>query len=907
MENSDFCHLHVHNEYSLLDGYGTAKQYVSRAVELGFESLGLTNHGNISGLIKFQDECDKQGINPVLGCEAYVVEDARIKEKGMKNKHITLLVKNEKGWKNLCKLLSKANIEGFYHRPRISSKDLLNNCKGLVVMSACVASFITESWGQKLLRRLSKRTNVFLEVMPHWIDEQAEVNRLCFQLSKKYSIPLVATNDCHYVHNDEAETQEVLMAINNKQLWSDEDRFKIGFDGLHLKSADQMFGAFRRQKRIYDLEWSIRDIKRSIFMSLRVASLCSKFRIVKKEIKLPHPDLEGFENYSTEKDIMRAICIEGLKSKAGAKKKINKRFAKYQNRMNEELDLIFKKKFERYFLLVWDVINYCKKNNIPVGPGRGSVGGSIVAYLMGITTIDPIEHDLLFSRFINEDRIDYPDIDIDFAGNKRHLVQLYLEKKYGAENIYFVSTFMRMKSKAVFNDVCRVFGVPNEDKLEFSKIIKEVDDDGPHLIDLALKTDSGKQFEKQYPKVIFHALKLENQIRGYGQHAAAIVVSPGDLESAGRGNLIKAKKGIAVCWEKEDAEKQGLMKLDVLGVKVMAIIDSALQMIEENHGKKIDLENLELNDKRIYRDMNKGNTEGGFQINTWAMTKLIDDMVVENFNHLCDASALVRPGPANSGMTAEYIKRKHTGKWKRKHKIYEEITRDTYGIVVYQEQVMAVIHKVAGLPYNIADKIRKIIGKKRDVKEFEQFKKMFIDGCLSQGYFSRREAEGFWAMLQEHASYSFNKSHSCAYSILGYWTLWLKHYYANEFICASLTYGSKEKMEAMVEEAYRLGLEIMTPKIGISNGRRWVVKGGKLYIPFLAIKNIGEASLLNIEKAYKARGTGMKGFYSRKANPDNIKKLKGTEGKVLSKIKAYDPKARPNPRDIEHLFDFRIK
>lgn len=891
MNNSDWCHIHVHNEYSQLDGYGTAEQYVKKAKKLGFKYLGLTNHSNIDGLIKFQKVCEQNEITPILGCEFYIVPKIT-KEK--RRGHIVIIAKSQKGFKNICNMLTFANTEGFYYRPRITYDLLLKNCHGTIITSACPSTFLKLDGGIDLFHQIHKKigNNLYLEVMPHDYTAQIETNRLVRRIARKTGCKTIITNDCHYVNRGDYKIQEILLAMQRKATWDDPKRWKFSIRGLHLKTFKEMRITCKEQGR-FEKEW--------FENTLEIAERCSRFRIEKREVKLPQ--VKGIKK-DHETKILKDICRQNFKEIFGSSIFKNE---VYKNRFKEELSLIKKKRFVRYFLIVWELIDWCRKNNILVGPGRGSVGGSLIAYLMRITTVDPIKHDLLFSRFINEDRIDYPDIDIDFEHNKRHLVKQHLEDMYGADNVAGVSSFSRMKAKAVVKNVSRIFKIPFDEVNRFSKLIENSDDNNG--IQEAIDSyEEGKEFNEKHPDIIKYAKKLEGQVYGYSQHAAALVVSKDNIGTSGRCNLLERDGVVLINWEKEDTEYVGFMKLDSLALKLLSALGETLKLIKQNHNEDIKLEKINLNDSAVLNEISEGHTVGLFQMGTWATTALVKEMGVDKFTHISDAVALVRPGPANSGITKEYIRRKHGTRWTKKHKVYEQITKDTFGLPIYQEQVMSVIKEVAGLPYSTADKIRKIIGKKRDKKEFQAYKKEFLKGSKKQGMFTVDEANAFWKELQEWAKYGFNKSHSVEYAVLAYWCAWLKKYYPTEFICGSLTYGVDHKKPELIEEAYRLGLTLVLPKVTISHPTKWSANNNKLYIPFLEVKGIGkkratEAAIHNPNKKK------VNSFYKRKmpANTALATKHKGKFGELLNSIDAYNPDENTAiTEQMKSLFKFRI-
>jgi DNA polymerase-3 subunit alpha len=883
-----FCQLHNHDQYSLLDGYGTAENYVSRALELGFTHLGLTNHANIDGLIKFQNACDKNGIVPIMGCEAYIVPDASRKEDKEKRGHVVLLIQNSQGFKNLCQMLTYANIQGFYKRPRIDYELLKKHTDGLVILTGCSSSFLINNDGLKLFHELCEITpNIYLEVMPHNMGLQTKINSICKGLSTKYKVKLVATNDCHYVLPTDYKVQEVLLAVQTKAKWSDSDRFKFSFTGLYLRSPDEMLSCFLQQKNL-----SRSEIRSSMANTMEIANLCSGFRIKKREVWLPTvPGYEGVDPGSFLWECVEKALLNWAKSEKWATERLNL----YFERLRIEWKIINEKKFSPYFMVVWELVNWCKANDVMVGPGRGSVGGSLMAYLLGITAVDPIKYGLLFSRFIAEDRIDYPDIDIDFEDRKRHMVRDHLEFLYGKNSIASISTFQTMKGRAAIRDVARVFDIPLKDVDEFAKTI----DDGADAVDDFSTIDSSSKehwFGKKYPEEVALAIKLEGQIRGVGQHAAAVVISAEDLTQGTRGNLSIRSNEIVSNWDMADSEFMGLMKLDVLGLNTLSVLNETKRLIHMVN-PEFSFDKIALDDLKVYKEIYDGNNSGVFQISARSTSKIAQQISATNINELSDVIALVRPGPMDSGMTQDYIDRKNKGlRWKRKHQIYEDIVKDTYGIVIYQEQVMDVIHKVAGLPYATADRIRKVIGKKRDPKEFEPYEKAFIAGCIESKTFSKQEAKEFWKALQAHARYSFNKSHSVEYAIIAYWTAWCKLYYPVEFICASLTYGQQGKHIELIEESVKKGFKLKLPKVGISDAFKWVCRDNVLYVPFIQIKGVGEKTA---EECANFKGNS-KGFF----NIAPVKK--GKIHSLLEEIGALDKPPTLQASELAAKFDFPI-
>lgn len=641
---SNFCHLHSHDEYSLLDGLGTSKNYLSRAKELGQKYFAVTNHGNIDGLIKLQNESENTGVAPLFGAELYIVEDIYVKEKGEKRKHITVLINSEEGWINLNKMLTVANLEGFYSRPRISPKLLLEHCEGLTILTACSSSFITESWGRRLFIALKRRRkeNLFIEVMPHNFSEQIAINELAMEFSKEFSIPLVATNDCHYVNKGDEKSHEVLLAIQSKKKWKDQTRWRFSVDGLYLRSREEMAEAFRKQNCLPS-----NIVEEALDNTIIVAEQCGKFLIKKTEVSLPEVNC-GYKN-KTDEETIQLLCEKGFKTKVLSTRTGIRKEKIYRDRLKEELSVIIKQGFARYFLIVWELVDWCKKNDIMVGPGRGSAGGSLVCYLLDITSVDPIKHDLLFARFISPARIDLPDVDMDFEDIKRYRIWEHFKEVYGENNVAAVSTFSSMKGKGAVRDVSRVFDVPMVDVNAASSCIV-VRSGGDFRSDFTITDafetfEDGRKFKKKYPEVTEIAIKLEGLARSKGQHAAAICISKEDLRTGERGYLVNGNKGeLVINWDKYDIEHVGLMKMDVLGLSALTILNEARKLVKKNHGVDIDYDKLALDDKKIYKEFSEGNNVGIFQFGSLGLRKICREIGIDDFQVLTHTNALFRPG-----------------------------------------------------------------------------------------------------------------------------------------------------------------------------------------------------------------------------------------------------------------------
>lgn len=875
MNNENFCHLHLHTEYSLLDGFGKAENYIARAKELGFKYIACTDHGNIDGLLKFQKCCKNNNIVPILGCELYVVDDITIptdKKKKEKRGHIVVLVKNNTGWNNLTKMLTIANIEGYYKKPRVDFDTILNHYEGLIFLTACTSSFLYNEKGERFFKSLMEKTkDIFCEIMPLEFVDQKKHNKYIINFANKYNLKLVASNDCHYPYSKNSKAQEVLLAIQTKVKWNDPNRWKFQTNDLFLKSADEMIESFEKHHNYIEKE----IYKNAIINTVEIAKKCN-FELEKSKIFLPEV------TNSLENDIvlLHQLCKNGLYDKI-ISKGINS--VVYRKRMSYELSIIKQQGFITYFLIIYDVVKWCKENNILVGYSRGSVGGSLVAYLLNIIEIDPIKHDLMFERFISPDRVDLPDIDIDFEDKKRSKIREYIENKYGKFNVASVSTFLQMKSKMVFRDVCRVFDIPMKEVNEIAKFIEDTrfpdnssnernDIISSELENAFNKIDECKLFKNKNPKLIDYCLQLENQCRGIGKHAAAIIITKDDLRYTDRCNLTNRSNTLTINWDKKDAEYMGMLKIDILGLSNLSIVNYAKELIKINHNVDVNMNDIDINDKNILREFARGNCTGVFQFGTYGLKQLCKDLKIDSFNLLAHTTALYRPSSLRSGMVDEFkFNRRKNIKNKHKNRL-DDILSDTYGIIIYQEQIMNIINKLALMSFTEADKIRKLFDKENHA-ELLKYKYKFIQGCMSNNI-GRIDAINIWNTLNQYGGYQFNKSHAFGYTMLSFFNMWLKYYYPTEFMCANLTYCNPDKKVELLEEIGRMGLKIMTPKINFSEKEKWVSKDKTIYMPFIEIFGIGE------KNAEKIAIIKQNGFFNNKKQG----KLKN----ILQEIYAFD-------------------
>lgn len=881
---NDFVHLHVHDQFSVLDGYGTSQQYVDEAKRIGQKFLALTNHGNVDGVIKFQKSCNKAGIKGLIGSELYIVEDMTIKEKGYRRYHMTVIVKNDDGWRNLLKILTIANNEGFYYKPRIDLKTFVKSCSGLVVLTGCANSVmhIGEEAFVSLVEAVDKGC-LFVELMPHKYDEQIATNNLGLEYAEKYNLGIVATNDCHYPSPEHSVTQEMLLSIQTKAKWSDSTRWKFNISGLYLKSARAMEQAFKQQDML-----TSEQIEMALNNTAVIAELCKDFSIKQVDVDLP-TIFEG-----DEVEILKNKVYKGLE-KIWPNIPVEKR-REYRQRVEFELETIINLKFSRYFLIVWELMDWCKKNDIMTGPGRGSVGGSIVAYLLGATSVDPIKHGLIFARFISPDRIDLPDIDMDFEDIKRDKVRAHLQEIYGEENVAGLSTFGTMKGKASIRDVARVLEIPDWKIKEVLKQVDERDRDG--LTDVFNSTDEGRLFSKDHPEATNFMIALEGQIRNAGQHAAAVCISKNSLFDGSRCCIVKRSDTSVANWDKNDAEYMGLMKLDVLGLSALTVLNEAKHLIKQNHGVDVDFNSIDIEDKQVFKAIHRGLLAGIFQFGgTKAFAKYCKELIITDFETVVHATSIWRPGPLKAGMHEEFRDRKVKGKkYEHINPAMEKITSSTFGIVMYQEQVMFCMNELAGMSWKECDKVRKVIGKSKGDAEFNKFKEAFISGCKNNGM-KDVDATKIWNEICKFGGYGFNKSHAVEYSLITYWDLWLKTYYPTEFYAASLTYGADDKKDNIIDEAYKLDIGVRLSRIGFSKAINWTCDANHLYAPFIEIKGVGDKSAIKLaEHQPKKQETLFK---------TSETKGTGRSEAMLNLIQEYEDTGKGKSK-VQELFNFTI-
>lgn len=882
INNNDFTHLHLHTHYSILDGVGKVSEFVSEAKKLGFSSLAITDHGNVDGAIEFQNECVKNEISPIFGCELYIVKNIYNKDNNESRFHAVVLAKNEDGFKLICKWLTIANTNGFYKKPRISFKEILeeeNDLSNVIFLTACCASFILMSNAEEILKELSKRkANVYYEIMPHLnFPQQKIVHDKIKHLMALFPFPLVATGDVHYPQKDGDILRNVVVATKKKCLLKDVES-SVG--KMYVRGRKSIKSDFLKQGH-----WEESEIDLALDNTIEIAKQCN-FKIEKRSVSLPTvPKLKKYLDKFTQEKLLQKLCFEGYKKKFGSDIQDNEI---YFNRFNREFGVITKKKFEGYFLIMWDLMKWCRSKDIMYGP-RGSCGGCLVAYLLDISNVDPLKFNLLFERFLDEARSDFPDIDVDFEDRKRDIVKKYLEETYNVDNVAGISTFLTCKDRAIIRDVSRTLGISLFEVNNFAKSIPA---------DMSIdEVEDTFGFKQKNPMAIEFSSKLNGMIKSSGQHPAAVIISSNSLRDGNNCVICRRKGEYIVNWGIEHSEFMGLIKFDILGLNSLSVLKESQRLIFKNHNKEIIYENLPLDDKKTYELISSGNTEGMFQISTSLLSNFCHKCGVNDFNDLVAALALVRPGPLENGLADEYISRKHGKKWGRKHEIYEDITKNSLGILCYQEQIMQIINRVAGLPFSIADKVRKIISKKKDVKELEKYREIFVNGCVNMNTFTKEEAEVFWEDLGKYASYAFNLSHSVSYAMTSYWTAYIKTHFPDEFIMASLNCCSKSKKMEIVCEAKRMGKVLVPPKVGMSDASTWKLKDNCLYIPFCEIKGIGQSEIAKCLNGKMKSKLSLSAHFKVSTKKEQAKNESKTES-LLRKMDSFNPDIKSFPSDI---------
>ncbi|MCM1988436.1 DNA polymerase III subunit alpha [Oceanirhabdus seepicola] len=851
-ELGKFAHLHVHTGYSLLDGSGKIKDIISRAKELGMGSIAITDHGNMFGCVEFYKEALKQGVKPIIGCEVYVVpKSMHIKRSDSDNEthHLVLLVKNEIGYKNLMKIVTTASVEGFYYKPRIDRNFLKEHSEGLIAASACLGGEIPK---QIMYGNLEKARSIakdyksvfeedyYIELQNHGMKEELEVNDELIKIAEELDIPLICTNDVHYIKREDSVAHDTLLCIQTGKTVDDENRMRFPSDEFYLKSPDEMKNLFS-------------DIPEALENTVKIAEKCNfdyEFHVSKLP-KYPIPEGETADGY------LKKLCYEGLKERYT---QIN---TDLTERLEYELGIINQMGYDDYFLIVWDFIKYANDTGIMTGPGRGSAAGSLVAYTLGITKIDPIKYNLIFERFLNPERISMPDIDSDFCYERRQEVIDYVVDKYGEKNVSQIVTFGTMAARACIRDVGRALNYSYNEVDRIAKMIPSVLN---ITIDKALEMNQElKELYKadnRVKELIDISKTLEGLPRHTSTHAAGVVIASQELVNYVP--LLKTDESIVAQFDMNTLEELGLLKMDFLGLRNLTVIRDAVDIIHDNYNVKIDIDNIDYNDKNVYKMLGEGKTAGVFQLESSGMTSFMKDLKPDSLEDIIAGISLYRPGPMAS--IPKYLKyKKNTDLIEYDTPELESVLDVTYGCMVYQEQVMQIVRDLAGYSMGRSDLVRRAMSKKKH-KVMEEERKNFVygakdengevtvAGCIANGI-SKEAANSIYDAMMDFASYAFNKSHAAAYAIVAYQTAYLMCYYPTEFIAAMLNsvMGSSEKVAFYIRFAEKRGIQLLAPDINESE-YKFTPKDKRIRFGLGALKNVGENAIMDIVHSRKDKG-----------------------------------------------------
>src|SRR5450432_1734915 len=856
---SQFVHLHLHTDYSMLDGACDVEKLCERVSQLGMPAVAMTDHGNIFGAVHFVDAAHKFGVKPIVGCELYVCKKddhniQRTPPEGDTYNHLLVLAENEEGYRNLMKITSEASLHGFYYKPRVSKKFLADHSSGLIGLSGCLKGEVAERLTEGNYEAARKAAvgyrdifgegNFYLEIQDQGLAMEHRIHAGLFQLEKDFGMALVATNDSHYLCEDDAHAQDVMLCIQTGKSIRDTARMKFQGTEFFVKSHDEMHRVFK-------------DAPDVLTRTLGIAERCN-LRLEKISNPFPHFDVPAgftldsyFKHVSREGFARRMDVIRGLLA-AG---KLKHGIAEYEQRLAREISIIQQMKFSGYFMIVWDFVRYARENNIPVGPGRGSAAGSLVSYSLKITDLDPLEHELFFERFLNPERISMPDIDMDFCMNRRGEVIDYVTQKYGRENVAQIITFGTMAAKAAIKDVGRAMDIPYADVDRIAKMV-------PTTLNIKLAqalTDSpaiklAYESEPQVKQLMDTALRLEGLVRNAGVHAAGVVISPRPLTDLVP--LHKTKNDeIVTAFDMTAIEKLGLLKMDFLGLTTLTILDDSLNLIAQHRDEKVVLEEIAYDDVTTYEKVfHSGLTSGVFQFESSGMRDVLRRYKPSSIEGLTALNALYRPGPIQGGMIDDFIDRKH-GRKKIEYELPElkEILEETLGVIVYQEQVMQIANRLAGYSLGEADLLRRAMGKKI-AEEMGAQRERFVTGAVQRNY-PPKKIEKIFDLMAQFAGYGFNKSHSAAYALLAYHTAYLKTHYPVEFMAALLTSvtGSTDDVVKYINECREMGIAVEAPDINVSDAN-FTPHGESIRFGLAAVKNVGGNAIESIVAARKKLG-----------------------------------------------------
>ncbi len=837
-----FTHLHVHTEYSLLDGASKIPELVAYAKELGMDSLAITDHGVMYGAVEFYQECTKAGIKPILGCEVYLASGSHLEKNNRGMYHLILLAENDIGYHNLMKIVSIGQLEGFYYKPRVDKDVLRTYHEGIICLSACIAGELPVLILQDNLEGARRciaeyidifgRDNYFLEIQDHDMEEEHKVSAALKQLAQEFGLGLVATNDLHYVQRKDAAAQDILLCIQTTRNVDDPDRMRFPNDSFYLKSYDEMAQLFG-------------DCPEALENTNKIADRCN-ITMDFGHLLLPEfPVPDGYDAVS----YLRHLCEEALPVRYDV---VDERVRK---RLDFELDIINTMGYACYFLIVWDFINYCREHDIPVGPGRGSAAGSIVAYLLRITNIEPLRYNLLFERFLNPERVSMPDIDTDFCYVKRNQVLDYVVRRYGQERVAQIITFGTLQARAAVRDVGKALGMSYGAVDEIAKLI-------PRELGITLKKalQQSNDFRQAYdtrPEVkqlIDLAESVEGLPRNAGTHAAGVIIAPRDLK-----DYVPLQQGseggVITQYDKNKVEELGLLKMDFLGLRTLTVIGDCIRFIRETTGEVVDIDNIPLEDEAACAMLRRGETACVFQLESAGITKLLVELAPESFEDLIPLVALYRPGPLGTGMAEDFIAGRHGRRTaKVLHPLMEPILQDTYGVILYQEQVMQITSALAGFTLGQADILRRAMGKKK-AKELDSMRQSFIDGAKSLHDIPEALSDEIFSLLQHFAGYGFNKSHSVAYALVAYETAYLKAHWRPQYYAAFLNsvIGDSDKVSWYISVCKNDGINILPPDVNESGHDFTVHQNNSIRFGLAGVKSTGDAA---VDAIIEARDEG---------------------------------------------------
>ncbi|MFP4589559.1 MAG: DNA polymerase III subunit alpha, partial [Candidatus Acetothermia bacterium] len=856
----EFVHLHTHSEYSILDSTNTLDGLLNKAQEMNMEALALTDHGNIGGAVKFYKKAKERGIKPIIGCELYVAPGSRHDKKAEPNRasaspyyHLVVLAENNEGYRNLVTLSSRAHTEGFYYKPRVDRELLREHHRGLIALSACQSGEVPKALLQDdfekavqvadELHDLFGEGNFFIELQDQGVEGQRELNQDLRAVAEQLDLPLVATNDIHYLEKEDKLAHEVLLNIQANKKITDEDRRRYEGEEYYFKSAQEMENRFA-------------EIPQALENTVSIAERCE----VSLDFSSTYlPPFKIPDQFQGPGEYLRELVLEGAKERWGQIR------PEIRDRLDHELDVIEEMGYPTYFLIVRDFINFARREGIPVGPGRGSAAASAVAYCLKITDVDPLEHGLLFERFLNPARVSMPDIDIDFCQEGRDKVINYVVDKYGEEQVAQIATFDTMAARSAIRDVARVLDIPYDladtiaktipprsslsealgrvDELQDIRELFPEQERRDQLRSALTKVDQlQEEYGNQGPiEILFEiSMKLEGLMRNASTHAAGVVIAPDDLTDYTPLQRLSDEE-IVTQFDMTDLEEIGLLKMDFLGLRNLTIIDRTFDLVEEKENRRLDLEQIPFEDESTFELLREGKTAGVFQLESTGMQGLLKRLEPEEFEDIIASNALYRPGPLESGMTDDYIERKHG----RQETTYpypelEPVLEETYGLPIYQEQIMKMAQTLAGFSLAEADTLRKAMGKKkRDV--MAQMEQKFIDGCVQNGI-SRGNAEELFSDIDKFSRYGFNKAHSTAYAYISYWTAWLKANYSASYMASLLTSvgGNEDKVSKYVKECEEMGIRVLPPDVNESDRQFTPVGDDRIRFGLSAIKYVGK-------------------------------------------------------------------